>query len=98
MYPYVVVTKVHEQDAHATSECPNFRAPWERNVYRIIQVKIGKRSVRCAIFFLQAEDGIRHVAVTGVQTCALPISASARRCGTPSQDSRSRIPCRRRRG
>src|SRR2546429_3773632 len=24
--------------------------------------------------FLQAEDGIRHVAVTGVQTCALPIS------------------------
>ena len=24
-------------------------------------------------FFLQAEDGIRDVAVTGVQTCALPI-------------------------
>ena len=24
-------------------------------------------------FFLQAEDGIRGVAVTGVQTCALPI-------------------------
>src|SRR2546429_1146016 len=33
-------------------------------------------------FFFQAEDGIRDVAVTGVQTCALPISffraASAR--------------------
>src|SRR2546429_3234024 len=29
---------------------------------------------RCAIFFFfQAEDGIRDVAVTGVQTCALPI-------------------------
>src|SRR2546429_8251146 len=26
-------------------------------------------------FFFQAEDGIRDVAVTGVQTCALPISA-----------------------
>src|SRR3989449_7122297 len=26
------------------------------------------------IFFFQAEDGIRDVAVTGVQTCALPIS------------------------
>src|SRR5256884_7396786 len=26
------------------------------------------------VFFLQAEDGIRDVAVTGVQTCALPIS------------------------
>src|SRR5205809_2483468 len=32
-------------------------------------------------FFFQAEDGIRDVAVTGVQTCALPISdgADARR-------------------
>ena len=28
-------------------------------------------------FFLQAEDGIRDVAVTGVQTCALPISTTA---------------------
>src|SRR2546429_9706784 len=27
-------------------------------------------------FFFQAEDGIRDVAVTGVQTCALPIYAS----------------------
>src|SRR2546422_11406485 len=29
-------------------------------------------------FFFQAEDGIRDVAVTGVQTCALPISAALR--------------------
>src|SRR5216684_5604852 len=29
-------------------------------------------------FFFQAEDGIRDVAVTGVQTCALPISTLAR--------------------
>src|SRR2546422_7833666 len=28
----------------------------------------------CLFFFFQAEDGIRDVAVTGVQTCALPIS------------------------
>src|SRR5216684_6793149 len=27
----------------------------------------------CSVFFFQAEDGIRDVAVTGVQTCALPI-------------------------
>src|SRR5688500_20125286 len=27
-------------------------------------------------FFFQAEDGIRDYKVTGVQTCALPISAS----------------------
>src|SRR5205809_3547752 len=30
--------------------------------------------VFCLFFFFQAEDGIRDVAVTGVQTCALPIS------------------------
>src|SRR2546430_11277682 len=29
-------------------------------------------------FFFQAEDGIRDLTVTGVQTCALPISARAR--------------------
>src|SRR2546422_7760926 len=33
-------------------------------------------------FFFQAEDGIRDVAVTGVQTCALPIL-----CGTGALDS-----------
>src|SRR5256884_2659675 len=30
------------------------------------------------IFFFQAEDGIRDVAVTGVQTCALPIMVAGR--------------------
>src|SRR3989449_3181345 len=30
-------------------------------------------------FFFQAEDGIRDVAVTGVQTCALPISIARTR-------------------
>src|SRR6266404_4203330 len=31
-----------------------------------------------AFFFFQAEDGIRDKLVTGVQTCALPISSLAR--------------------
>src|SRR2546429_5246844 len=37
------------------------------------------------VFFFQAEDGIRDVAVTGVQTCALPIShrRTVSRCGSP---------------
>src|SRR2546421_12464490 len=30
--------------------------------------------MRCLFFFFQAEDGIRDLIVTGVQTCALPIS------------------------
>src|SRR2546426_6935952 len=32
-------------------------------------------SERRAFFFFQAEDGIRDYKVTGVQTCALPISS-----------------------
>src|SRR2546422_6764784 len=36
---------------------------------------LSRPSVFCVLFFFfQAEDGIRDVAVTGVQTCALPIS------------------------
>src|SRR2546430_281721 len=31
-----------------------------------------------SFFFFQAEDGIRDLTVTGVQTCALPISTSRR--------------------
>src|SRR5947209_7310399 len=30
----------------------------------------------CYFFFFQAEDGIRDIGVTGVQTCALPISGA----------------------
>src|SRR3712207_7684314 len=30
-------------------------------------------AARLVVFFFQAEDGIRDIGVTGVQTCALPI-------------------------
>src|SRR3712207_7238758 len=33
------------------------------------------------VFFFQAEDGIRDIGVTGVQTCALPISRLLREDG-----------------
>src|SRR5437762_9099894 len=33
-----------------------------------------KKEEMCLCFFFQAEDGIRDTSVTGVQTCALPIS------------------------
>src|SRR5256885_5439735 len=33
--------------------------------------------ILCCFFFFQAEDGIRDYKVTGVQTCALPISSYA---------------------
>src|SRR2546430_11601386 len=34
---------------------------------------VWKLVLTCFFFFLQAEDGIRDLTVTGVQTCALPI-------------------------
>src|SRR3712207_9206308 len=37
------------------------------------------------MFFFQAEDGIRDIGVTGVQTCALPISLRTRK--VPSRAS-----------
>src|SRR2546427_6340171 len=42
-----------------------------------------RSALGCRFFFFQAEDGIRDLTVTGVQTCALPIYAavqSARTC------------------
>src|SRR2546422_65053 len=44
------------------------------------------------IFFLQAEDGIRDVAVTGVQTCALPISGGTRGGRDPRTAAPARAP------
>src|SRR2546430_11394227 len=35
-----------------------------------------ERVMRHGFFFFQAEDGIRDLTVTGVQTCALPICSS----------------------
>src|SRR2546429_6485238 len=43
-------------------------------------------------FFFQAEDGIRDVAVTGVQTCALPISRVRHRCAGRLQGGTRRSP------
>src|SRR6267378_7042392 len=43
-------------------------------------MQIEDRNVVQIFFFFQAEDGIRDLYVTGVQTCALPISC--RSCGS----------------
>src|SRR2546422_9843265 len=43
-------------------------------------------------FFFQAEDGIRDVAVTGVQTCALPISGGFITARTGSAPEATSIP------
>src|SRR2546430_2065766 len=43
-------------------------------------------SVGADIFFFQAEDGIRDLTVTGVQTCALTISPGGARAGAAARD------------
>src|SRR5256884_4087394 len=40
------------------------------------------------VFFFQAEDGIRDVAVTGVQTCALPIFSAVGAADDPNSGGR----------
>src|SRR5215210_4276635 len=42
-------------------------------------------------FFFQAEDGIRDTSVTGVQTCALPISSELFRACSDMQGYRDRV-------
>src|SRR5205085_9213646 len=42
------------------------------------------------IFFFQAEGGIRDLTVTGVQTCALPISAAVDRARRSGRRARHR--------
>src|SRR5437762_10201103 len=48
---------------------------------RHLITKANKRS-DWLCFFFQAEDGIRDTSVTGVQTCALPISCCSIPCGS----------------
>src|SRR3989441_5741680 len=45
---------------------------------RVQRLVLGSVFVYVFFFFFQAEDGIRDKLVTGVQTCALPISDVAR--------------------
>src|SRR3712207_7896475 len=43
----------------------------------VVLSRVGSELSGC-LFFFQAEDGIRDIGVTGVQTCALPISYGRR--------------------
>src|SRR2546428_6239479 len=45
----------------------------------LLAVRMGARLHFLRFFFFQAEDGIRDLIVTGVQTCALPICLERKR-------------------
>src|SRR5258707_10906326 len=47
---------------------------------------------RICFFFFQAEDGIRDIGVTGVQTCALPISLRSCAASSCARSSFKSVP------
>src|SRR5947209_10325942 len=54
----------------------------ERRIFSTSRYTFSQRKTRSScVFFFQAEDGIRAIGVTGVQTCALPISLLHRGVG-----------------
>src|SRR2546430_5303073 len=62
------------------AEDPQVLVAWGRSIYSpLVFGSIGVLLLTCGVgtiifvFFFQAEDGIRDLTVTGVQTCALPI-------------------------
>src|SRR3989441_1290341 len=75
-----------------------FQKKWPE---RFFDVGIAEAHATTFAFFFQAEDGIRDKLVTGVQTCALPISGllvRRRRCRTrsPARERAHRARARRR--
>src|SRR2546430_10204309 len=54
--------------------CPPAPEGWKAGRMGCFPQHAAHQLPRC-VFFFQAEDGIRDLTVTGVQTCALPISA-----------------------
>src|SRR3989442_6313280 len=61
--------------------------------YMTFQLTFNNSQISCCFFF-QAEDGIRDADVTGVQTCALPISVGnlARQLDHQPGDVRAELP------
>src|SRR2546430_3311989 len=49
-------------------------------LFRILLDVLDDLRLHFFFFFFQAEDGIRDLTVTGVQTCALPISRTSHSC------------------
>src|SRR5260370_28491865 len=54
-----------------------------------------ENGVEICFFFFQAEDGIRDSSVTGVQTCALPISTGMGHPTAPGRADHRDDECRR---
>src|SRR5690349_4329883 len=60
----------------------------EYGVKRLVLPLSGEKTDKDITFFFQAEDGIRDLYVTGVQTCALPILSQKSLTMSPASRSR----------
>src|SRR2546421_81164 len=65
---FMILTIVQSQDLTSMCRCSTID-PYLTRVYFILLSFLSSD----IFFFFQAEDGIRDLIVTGVQTCALPI-------------------------
>src|SRR2546429_8159390 len=74
MQQLVQAMKAPEIHGGVAREFSRLMRPENFEDFALLQAFVDSGTV---LFFFQAEDGIRDVAVTGVQTCALPI------CSTP---------------
>src|SRR3712207_8894227 len=70
-----IYTKLEVTSYGVTPERNDQRENTHFSIY--LSYKLNDSQVEKILFFFQAEDGIRDIGVTGVQTCALPI---CRRC------------------
>src|SRR2546430_12427027 len=64
------------------------------SILTLVQFYISRLLYVSLFFFFQAEDGIRDLTVTGVQTCALPISWRALRTRSATGSTSSARPGR----
>src|SRR4029434_3337024 len=67
-------THTHTQDRKSVVERKSVDLGGRRIINKKNKTRHEHRRHTHVIFFFQAEDGIRDSSVTGVQTCALPIS------------------------
>src|ERR1039457_7123867 len=81
-------TRLHPRRGQRSPSSPATRSPARatpqgRLADRPLSGAYADWSLVCgSVFFFQAEDGIRDYKVTGVQTCALPISSFRIAAGT----------------
>src|SRR5215475_8303721 len=81
--PYHLKKKKENLSEARSEQEPSSEKPWHHQTSRLAMrgrkrffcVSLSKAMITVpSFFFFQAEDGIRDFHVTGVQTCALPIS------------------------